>query len=140
MTEIDYRIAPDCFESIGDVAFRITETILAAWRISPLCESPIEIDLGAQILRLLPDGYELIAQYRFDRFRYDFAITHEGRLCAFVECDGRAFHSTPEQIENDRKKDAVAAAASIKMFRYTGSEIVRDARHCAQKIMDALAE
>ena len=138
--DIKETAAEYTFISIGDAAKNPVETAHAVHRIFSLCESPIEIDLGGQLIRFLPEQYELIAQYRFSRFRYDFAIIRRDskRALVLVECDGAAFHSSPEQIANDLKKDEAARAGGITIVRFTGREIVRDAQRCAEIIIKAL--
>lgn len=113
-----------------------------ATTIAPDCESPIEVELGAWLRRaieaLADEKLQLVPQYVLRPFRYDFAITRNGRPVAFVECDGKDFHSTQEQLANDRAKDKLAEKQGVPMFRFSGSEIVRDGKDCARDILCAL--
>lgn len=56
-----------------------------------------------------------------------------------VECDGHDFHErTKAQAEKDRKRDRVMQANGYKVFRFTGSEIHRDAFRCAGEVWGEL--
>ncbi len=108
------------------------------------CESPIETHLTCCLTMLLLDSADIVTivpQYQLDRYRYDFAITRtiDGELLLLIECDGKDFHSTPEQVENDRRKDVVARDAGIKLARFSGAEIFRDPLHCANVVVHMTA-
>ncbi len=51
-----------------------------------------------------------------------------------VECDGRTFHSSREQIERDKRRDRYCAINGWAVMRFTGDEIRRDARGCAAQV------
>lgn len=93
--------------------------------MTKVCESPIEIDLGAALLAQAEGKYRICPQYKLHRYRYDFAILPKEQLTplVLVECDGAAFHSTPEQLANDRAKDQAAIKAGTRVIRVTGKEI-----------------
>ena len=56
-----------------------------------------------------------------------------------VECDGHDFHErTKAQAEKDRKRDRRMQAHGTKVFRFTGSEIHRDAFRCAGEVWTEL--
>jgi very-short-patch-repair endonuclease len=105
---------------------------IADWIV--LCESPIELSLAISLAPILPDDVQLIAQYPLQNYRMDFAIVADGRPLLFIECDGRAFHSTPAQLANDAAKDKTAARLGIPLLRLTGSAIFRDAPQRARDI------
>ena len=110
--------------------------------IADVCESPIEVDLGVMFLiasRAIGDDYfQLVPQQVLGSFRYDFAITRQGKLIGLIECDGKEFHSTTEQIANDRAKDKLAAQMGIRMFRFSGSDIWRDPKGCAREVLHTI--
>ena len=109
--------------------------------IENLCESPIERQFGIAAAVIFEEaGLRIVPQYKLSRYRYDFAIVHPGldRVLMLVECDGKAFHSTPEQRENDRQKDAAAAEIGVFVARYTGKEITIDPRYCAENALGRL--
>lgn len=100
------------------------------------CESPIEVQLGAELRVQAGQRFIIVPQFEFHRWRIDFAVVGpDMEVRAFIECDGAEFHSTPEQIANDRRKDKASGAAGIRMYRFTGSEIFRNARACAALVL-----
>jgi very-short-patch-repair endonuclease len=102
-----------------------------AWRI----ESPLEYRLYAWLKRLgAKYGYLIKAQWQLDRFRYDFAVLDKcgEKLLALIECDSAEFHHSPQQLKRDKEKDEAAKAAGIRLFRWSGKEIYRDAHQCAE--------
>jgi very-short-patch-repair endonuclease len=126
--------------------------------LEPVCESPIEVRLGSALLVYgsimqpfseLQDGetkqvfklqstdsdarsasvFGVFPQYRWRRFRVDFAILTQGHdsPCCFIECDGHEFHErTPEQAARDRSRDRACQLAGVPVLRFTGREIYRD--------------
>jgi very-short-patch-repair endonuclease len=109
--------------------------------IHKLHESPIEHQFGiAAALVLAKLGFRVVPQYQLFGYRYDFAILHPrlDQVLALVECDGKEFHSTPEQLANDRQKDAAAESIGAFVVRYSGSAITRDARECAENLLGVL--
>lgn len=113
-----------------------------AGSIADVCESPIEIELGVQFLiafrAIGDDDFELVPQQVLGSFRYDFAITRQGKLIGLIECDGKEFHSTTEQVANDRAKDKLAAQMGVRMFRFSGSDIWRDPKRCAREVLHTI--
>src|SRR5580698_1643887 len=107
--------------------------------IADVCESPIEVDLGVMFLiafrTIGDDDFQLVPQQVLRSFRYDFAVTHQGKLIGLIECDGKEFHSTTEQIANDRAKDKLAAQIGVRMFRFSGSDIWRDPQGCVRQVL-----
>lgn len=140
-----------------DVTTRAIDRIRHACDIGGNCDSPIEIQIGAAIilfferagrplklcktidLRAAPDELVLVPQYAWSFYRSDWAILnprHHGAL--LVECDGKDFHSSAEQMAHDKKKDAAALERGFLTLRFSGSEIFRNSDRCAQKIYDAV--
>lgn len=101
-------------------------------------ESPIE-RLFAEALAEPAEkwGFEILPQYELGHFRFDFAIKSKksGNVIAVVECDGREFHSSPQQRANDKAKDKFAKAEKLFIFRVTGSDICRHAQREADQII-----
>jgi very-short-patch-repair endonuclease len=127
------------FKPISEIVQRLFEVWAAAATIEPICESPIEIELGSRVIVALDviddPKLKLIPQYVLGPYRYDFAITRDSKLIALIECDGKDFHSTDDQLRNDRAKDHLAAKQDAYMFRFSGSEIVRDAKGCVHRLL-----
>lgn len=145
---------------------QFAEVVAAANRqaaVAHLCESPIEIRLGAMLVLVFETAFDdanlrfavcsqaeqvnyggryllLIPQYKWKRWRYDFAIRYsfDPKPLIFIECDGKEFHSTPEQRETDRKKNEEAARMQVHMCRFTGSQIFKDPVQCTREVVKCL--
>lgn len=121
------------------------------------CESPIERQLLAALMFIKPaciaSRYEgpgdfacearLHPQYPLPGRRLDFAYIvtplHEGwRIKLGIECDGHAYHSTPEQKARDNRRTGEVIGEGFYVIRFTGSEINADPRACAQEIADTV--
>ena len=84
------------------------------------CESPIE----TRVCRALwANDIPVKSQYRVGSYRIDLAIPS---IRLAIECDGKAFHSTPAQKAHDRKRTAYLKRQGWKVIRFSGSQIVRD--------------
>lgn len=144
--------------TLGEATLCAIDRINLFLEVSPACESPIENILGAAILTVFerngaslplcksdridqaPDGLLLVPQFRWGYYRSDWALVRARPLTALlIECDGRAFHSSPEQIEHDNRKDRAALERGCLTIRFTGSEIFRNADLCAQAIYEVVA-
>lgn len=130
---------------IGDAAFLVAQKCAYAVDLGTHCESPIEVQLAAELMMFPPfsDGAaHIIPQFKLDRFRFDFAVrlSSEAQPRVFIECDGLAFHSTPEQLANDRLKDDAVTRRGWKILRFTGRDIYRRPKTCCAEIRKALGE
>ena len=133
------------------------ERIGRIWELSHSTDSPIETRIGAAVLMLFerlrlplklakmidlektPDQLLLVPQFAWSYYRSDWAILNPKRAGALlIECDGKEFHSSVDQIAHDNRKDAAAHDRGFLTMRFTGSEIHRDADGCAMKIFDAV--
>ena len=76
-------------------------------------------------------------------YRVDFLIGSRGSersALVVVECDGHDFHErTREQAAHDKRRDRRLTAAGHTVFRFTGSEIYRNAAGCAAETMNFVA-
>jgi very-short-patch-repair endonuclease len=55
-----------------------------------------------------------------------------------VECDGEYWHSLPEMVERDRKKDGYLKSRGYKVLRFPEAAIHADVVGCVQRVIDAL--
>jgi len=128
-------------QTIGQAARQMLPHSQLSAMVSQYTESPIETILGVHLLlssygfefRLPnedPKGWSLIPQMPWRRYRIDWTIISPASRVAFVECDGQEFHSSPEQIERDRRRDAEANEAGIPVFRFSGSDICASPSRC----------
>jgi very-short-patch-repair endonuclease len=129
-------------------------------KLNDLCESPIELLLGATLLhhnemddtafryqRLVlaknsqqaPD-FAIIPQFRWHGFRIDFCIlVRDFKFLLFIECDGADFHNlNHQQREADERKNAAFSDAGIKCLRFTGKDIHAYAVGCAYAVNQVL--
>jgi very-short-patch-repair endonuclease len=92
------------------------------------CESPIERRLYKGLInnQLYP-----VPQYPVGRYRIDLAFPYQ---MIAIECDGKAYHSTPKQKAHDRKKDKFLQSKGWTVLRFTGSRIHRDLSGVVRKI------
>lgn len=139
---------------------RTIDNAAKAFVIAPNTESPIEVQFGGYLAgtlsrtlkevgiefeigdpkpRLRPTVF-LCPQYVVGKFRYDFALVVNGKAAVLIECDGKDFHSSDEAIANDRAKDLKAAEIGAVIRRYTGSQIFRDLKECANDAIAALSQ
>ncbi|WP_423410231.1 endonuclease domain-containing protein [Heyndrickxia sp. MSNUG] len=92
------------------------------------CESPIERRLfDALVFR----GYTVSTQVPCGKYRIDLALV--GPRIA-IECDGKAYHSSPEQKAHDRRKDAFLRKNGWKVLRFSGRQITRGLHYVLDKI------
>lgn len=142
------------FKRIGTTELQI----VAAW---PLCESPIErVMLPALAFACYAEKFAsfpaevhspkngsappmgdlaVIPQLAFVRYRLDFGIMGSFRdhhiICA-VECDGDEYHL---DADKDAKRDAYLGVFGIKVFHFSGSDIVKDPHLCASQVAQFVA-
>ncbi|AND39586.1 endonuclease domain-containing protein [Cytobacillus oceanisediminis] len=88
---------------------------VAAERIR--CQSPIERILYDA---LVSQGYVVRTQVPCGRYSIDLAIP---TLKLAIECDGKAFHSSPAQKAHDRRKNAFLRKNGWHVLRFSGRQI-----------------
>lgn len=92
------------------------------------CESPIERRLYDA---LTYRGYSVTPQVHCGKYRIDLALVGYGLA---IECDGKAYHSSPSQKARDRRKDVYLNANGWNVRRFTGSEINRNLKKVLNEI------
>ncbi|MBS4193216.1 DUF559 domain-containing protein [Bacillus sp. FJAT-49705] len=96
------------------------------------CESPIERQLyNALTFR----GYAVTTQVPCGKYRIDIALV--GPRIA-IECDGKAYHSSPKAKARDRCKDKCLMENGWKVLRFTGLQIYYDMPHVMKRIGEAI--
>lgn len=140
------------------------EKLIDAARVSilqslPLTESPIEqIMLVALALMVVP-GFDclpaihdvssgeawpvrpivVVPQFVIARYRLDFLVVGNANMIA-VECDGREFHDSRQQRQNDADRDDYLTNFGIRTVRYSGSWLTRNGLKAADEISHKLRE
>ncbi len=121
-------------------------------------ESPIEVQLFRQLMATPPyvlceedvqpvgEGLFIFPQRQVGKYRADFIIQGVGyiamnrvwppklRATMAVECDGREYHSSAEQLAHDKARDEYFLSLGIKTLRFKGEEINRNVKFCVDQI------
>jgi very-short-patch-repair endonuclease len=98
------------------------------------CISPIERRLYNA---LKFNGYYVRTQVPCGKYRIDLALP---TYLIAIECDGKAYHSTPEQKEHDRRKNAYLKQKGWKVLRFSGSMINGNLGRVLKKIRETIGE
>jgi very-short-patch-repair endonuclease len=92
------------------------------------CESPIE----RRLYDALKFRGELVkTQVLCGKYRIDIALPAHNIA---IECDGKAYHSTPSQKAHDRQKNAYLRDNGWKVLRFSGKRIYNDTRGVIARI------
>lgn len=167
LPEVEFDVQEMSARLITTLEPNITAMVMySTLMLRHMCESPIEVALGAAFLvadrlyYLRPnlgvtlawasdeksyraDAVLLIPQFPWNGYRIDFALRVPQYRCGyiFIECDGHDFHErTKEQAARDRAKDRLIQQAGYPILRFTGSEIYRNTGNCADQIFDFVNE
>lgn len=102
------------FRRFQDLKWRMTDPV-GYYRART--ESWIELRLYNALVKR---GYRVITQHPCGPYRIDIALPDYGLA---IECDGKAYHSTPEQKRHDRRKDNYLRKHGWSVMRFKGSQI-----------------
>ena len=69
------------------------------------------------------------------RYRPDFMVFYDGGIVV-VELDGHEYHKTREQRTRDSKRQRWFEGRSIRVLRWTGSEVHANAQECVRELLD----
>lgn len=157
----EYVCSKETFAPLSKAIPPVFEKYALAASLAPFTESPIEVLFGAEFITFVGsigmkfahcshldqnnfgrDCILLMHQYPWKNYRIDWAIkvSFLQQSLFFVECDGREFHSSEAQIARDRRKDSEAIEEGIPLFRFTGSELERNASACARLLYDKIEQ
>ena len=118
-------------------------------------DSAIEIMLGNSILKIFNKAGSkislgaandikksspliLVPQFRWLHYRSDYAVLGSSKGIFLIECDGRDFHSSPNQVLHDAQKDSDALSLGYRTIRFWGAQIYKDPDKCAYRILDLI--
>lgn len=138
---------------LGGAFASVVERARIAMEASRTADSPIETILGSAIVLCFQNngrplalasepspeakGLLLVPQFKWGIYRSDWAIYNPKTTGALlIECDGRDFHTSPEQVSHDKRKDQAAHDRGYLTMRFTGSQIHRGADACAAEIFN----
>lgn len=95
------------------------------------CESPIEAMFVEAAWPVLSQYGRLVTQYRISYYRVDVALPE---LKIAIEIDGREWHNTELQTENDKARDRALMRLGWQTIRYPGREVYADAAACVAEV------
>jgi very-short-patch-repair endonuclease len=98
--------------------------------------SPFEEEV---IRRLVDAGYRVKPQYAVGAYRIDIVVEGKSSRIA-VECDGSAYHSSPNQIRSDLDRQALLERMGWQFFRLRGSDFYRDPEAAFRRLVARLDE
>lgn len=143
--------------SLGEGIAAVVARLARYKEIGDSTDSPIEDLMGASLLMFFGrtdhpltlcknldvqaahDGLLLVPQFKWSFYRSDWAIYNPRTGAAFlIECDGKDFHSSAEQLAHDAKKDQAAIDRGFLTMWFPGWRINKDPDSCTQKIYDAV--
>lgn len=75
--------------------------------------------------------YILTPQFKIGPYYVDLCHEETKSVC---ECDGEQYHSSPEQVEHDRRRQEFIEKQGYKVIRFTGKEIYHYPMQCAYKL------
>lgn len=108
------------------------------WQLFPYHISPIEEKLY-EVMKEdeIPAERQLFVHEKEETYCLDFGIfCKEGEID--IECNGKEYHSSVEDREEDRLRNNELASYGWVVLRFTGSEINQDAEECVKKIKNAI--
>lgn len=88
-------------------------------------------------LRLRQRGYHVIPQYPVNDRRIDLVVVGAGGRLA-VECDGRAWHTSPDQVREDLERERELRRLGWKFWRIRESEFCFDPERALQPLWQEL--
>ncbi len=94
--------------------------------------------------KLFLDGVNIYPQFKIGKYRVDFKISYysnhqkkEHQKSIIVECDSQQFHDRTEpERRYEKKRDRDIQKLGYKVFRFTGSEIVKNPFEVAAEILE----
>lgn len=99
-------------------------------------ESPFEAEVTR---RLLGAGYRVKPQYAVGAYRIDIVVEGASSRLA-VECDGAAYHSSPEQIRSDLDRQALLERMGWQFYRIRGTDFYSDPEGAFRRLSERLDE
>lgn len=95
------------------------------------CDSPIEKQLF-QAFDWKVSRPE--CQHQIGKYRADLAYPS---VKLAIECDGHEYHKSKDQRTHDARRDRYFKSEGWEVLRFTGSEIHKDAKACAEEVKQA---
>ena len=138
------RIAPAHTRTSWERRLGSTDSPIESILLAALCECAV--DHGYRVAKAAgrSDTLGIRPQTTVDRYRIDLMVSflfHGAELHLAIECDGHDFHEkTKAQARKDRSRERALTYLGYRVVRFTGSEIVGNARACAAEIMSMVMD
>lgn len=137
------RIVPDSY--VPTVESPIERAMFSALQKVGAEEFDFDILFFTDESRRLGIPVRILLQYPIGDYRADFVVrcTYDDKrkLRIVVECDGHDFHErTKEQASHDKRRDRLFQRLGYQVFRFTGSDITKDANGCAREVMQTVMD
>lgn len=100
------------------------------------CDSQFEKDVFDAIVQ---KGYRVLTQYEVAGYRIDLVVMGENTKLA-VECDGDYWHTSPEDMENDFRRQRVLERAGWNFWRVLGSTFYINKTRSLESLWEQLNE
>lgn len=104
-------------------------------QVKARADSQFEVDVASDLIKL---GYAIEQQHKMAGYSIDIVVSCKGRKAA-LECDGDAWHSDEEQIQNDMQRQAILERLGWHFVRLRGGEYYRDPKKAIDRIRKDLA-
>lgn len=111
-----------------------------------ICESPAEtafldamvsaFDMKPEQGLLLGNGLKLQMQVPVSRYRLDFLVDKK----LVVEIDGAAYHSSPEAVERDQRRDSFLKDKGFEVLRIPAKVTLYDPKEAVERVRSAQTE
>jgi very-short-patch-repair endonuclease len=79
-----------------------------------------------QLLGIYP-----VSQFQVGSYRIDLALPEQ---MIAIECDGKEWHSSPEQADRDTTREEYLKSQGWRVIRFSGSDLYQDALRIAEVI------
>lgn len=138
------RIVPAHTRTAWERRLGSTDSPIESILLAALCECAV--DHGYRVAKTAgrSDTLGIRPQTTVDRYRIDLVVSflfHGAEMHLAIECDGHAFHEkTKAQARKDRSRERALTYLGYRVVRFTGSEIVGNARACAAEIMSMVMD
>lgn len=118
---ISYAQDPDSFMRNQD---------LVDLEIANKSDSPFEKEVATFLIN---QGYRIRQQYPVGSYRIDMVVFyHETKVA--LECDGEAYHSSPEQVRHDLERQTILERLGWRFVRLRGSRYFRNKEQALQNM------
>ena len=126
--DIDTSSCKSPIEQIFQVAFECIYWMANQHKID--FELPIILQLEPQS-EIIIDGKRYIVDFLIENVesKYNFPPV-------VIECDGYEYHSSKEQINNDRERDIALKKSGYEVIRFTGTMIYENPYKCALDVFE----